>query len=41
MINGKIYKTGGKEIAKEIQENGFELFKKEYEQEFKEMVVEE
>lgn len=41
MINGKIYKTGSKEIAVEIQQNGFERFKKEYEQEFKEAVVEE
>ncbi len=41
MINGKIYRSGGVEIAKEIQENGFELFRKEYEAEFKEQVVEE
>lgn len=41
MINGKIYKTGGVEIAKEIQENGFERFRKEYEAEFGERVVEE
>lgn len=41
MINGKIYKSGGVEIAKEIQENGFERFRKEYEAEFKEQVIEE
>lgn len=41
MINGKIYKSGGIEIAKEIQENGFERFRKEYEAEFKEQVIEE
>lgn len=41
MINGKIYKTGGKEIAEEIQVNGFRRFKEEYEQEFKEKVIEE
>ncbi len=41
MINGKIYKSGGVEIAKEIQENGFVRFRKEYEAEFKEQVIEE
>lgn len=41
MINGKIYKSGGVEIAREIQENGFERFRKEYEAEFKELVNEE
>ncbi len=41
MINGKIYKSCGVEIAKEIQENGFARFRKEYEAEFKEQVIEE